>query len=342
MKRNLAHWIVPLVLALVSVGYAQSVRFEPRAIVVNPAPTFNVDVFLDKGGDTPQYAVGERIAISVRTDRDAYVYLFSLESDGGVTQILPNRFTEDNFLFAGQTRTYPPNSAGYVFNVEPPTGLSRVVAVASTRPLDTRELARFESGAAFATSNLGQSGFQNAFSIVVNPLPISSWVTDTAYYEVSRSGSSQQPSTVTLAIESSPRGADVYIEGRFVGTTPVRASTSPGRRTLRIEADGYYAYERTLQFSPGESRRIDAQLEPVPRTGTLVIIGNVGGAQVFIDGRAVGTLPSGSGTLRIPQLDAGRVEVTVVAPGFETEVKRADVRAGDVRQVRVDQDRLDD
>lgn len=338
MKRNLAQWIVALLVLFASAAFAQSVRFEPRAIVVNPAPTFGVDVFLDKGGETPSYTVGERIAISVRTERDAYVYLYSLQPDGSITQILPNRFDEDNFLFAGQTRTYPPNSAGYVFNVEPPTGLSRVVAVASTRPLDTRELARFESNAAFATSDLGQTGFQNAFRIVVNPLPISSWVTDTAYYDVTRSGSTQ-PSSATLAIESSPRGAEVYLDGSFVGSTPLRVESRPGRRTVRIEADGYYAFETQLQLSPGEARRVDAQLEAIPRTGTLVIVANVGGAQVFLDGRAVGTIPSGNGTLRLPQIDAGEVEITLVAPGYETEVEEVRVRAGEVHEVRMRQER---
>ena len=337
MKRIHASLVLTFLVALVTSALAQGVRFEPRAIVVNPSPSFGVSVSLDKGGDVPVYTVGERISIRVRTERDAYVYLYSLQPDGSVTQILPNRFDEANFLRAGETRTYPPQNAGYVFNVEAPTGLSKVVAVASTRELDTRELARFESGAAFATSDLGQSGFQSAFSIVVNPIPISSWVTDTAYYEVVRQGGGGNQAEATLAIDSSPRGADVYIDGRFVGTTPLRTTSQPGNRTLRIEASGYYAYQTTLQLSPGESRRLDARLDPVPRTGTLIVQANVGGAQVFLDGRSVGTIPSGSGTLRIPQLDAGEVEVTLVAPGYQTVVTRVTIRAGEVREVRLDQ-----
>jgi hypothetical protein len=339
VKRILAPWYALLLLALVASAHAQGVRFEPRAIVVNPAPSFDVSVFLDKGGNAPTYAVGERISISVRSDRDAYVYLYSLQPDGSVTQILPNRFDEANYLRAGETRTYPPRDAGYVFNVEAPTGLSRVVAVASLRPLDTRQLARFESGAAFATSDIGASGFQSAFRIVVEPIPNSSWVTSTAYYDVVRGGASNTPAQATLAIDSDPRGADVYLDGRFVGTTPLRVGSQPGRRTLRIEAPDYYAFQTTLQLSPGESRRVDARLEAIPRTGTLVVRANVGGAQLFLDGRSVGTIPSGSGTLRLPQLDAGEVELTLVAPGYETVVTRVNVRAGEVREVRLDQRR---
>jgi hypothetical protein len=340
VKRILAPLVTLLLLALVVSAHAQGVRFEPRAIVVNPAPAFGVSVSLDKPGSTPTYAVGERISISVRSDRDAYVYLYSLQPDGSVTQILPNRFDDENYLRGGETRTYPPRDAGYVFNVEAPTGLSRVVAVASLRPLDTRQLARFESGAAFATSDLGQSGFQSAFRIVVEPIPNSSWVTSTAYYDVVRGGGGGNvPAEATLAIDSEPRGADVYLDGRFVGTTPLRVGSQPGRRTLRIEAPDYYAYQTTLQLSPGESRRIDARLEAIPRTGTLVVRANVGGAQLFLDGRSVGTIPSGSGILRLPQLDVGEVELTLVAPGYETVVTRVTVRAGEVREVRLDQRR---
>lgn len=411
MKRILSILAVVVVLASVVTAFAQGVRFEPRAIVVNPSPSFGVSVFLDKSGEVPTYRVGEEIRISVRVDRDAYVYLYSLQPDGTVTQILPNRFDDEHFLRSGQTRTYPPSGAGYVFNVEPPTGLSKVVAVASTRELDTRDLARFQSGQSFATSDIGESGFQSAFRIVVNPVPQSGWVTATTYYEVSRSGSSQPtPSQATLAIDSAPQDAEVYLDGRLQGTTPLRVTSQPGRRTLRIERDGYRTFETTLRLSPGESRRVSADLERVPTTGTLrfesnpdgadVFIdgrfegttplgardyqpgtyrvtfersgysperrsvtvergesrtvsvrlsprlgslrvnANVGGAQVFLDGREVGTIRSGSGVLELDSLEPGAYQLTVVAPGYETFVSTVSVRSGETSEVRLRQSPL--
>ena len=411
MKRILSILAVVTVLATLVTAFAQGVRFEPRAIVVNPAPSFGVTVFLDKSGEAPTYRVGEEIRISVRVDRDAFVYLYSLQPDGTVTQILPNRFDDENYLRSGQTRTYPPSGAGYVFNVEPPTGLSKVVAVASTRELDTRELARFQSGQNFATSDIGERGFQSAFRIVVNPVPQSGWVTATTYYEVSRGGNSQPtPAEATLAIDSDPRGADVYLDGRFQGTTPLRATSQPGRRTVRIELDGYRTFETTLRLSPGESRRVSADLERVPTTGTLrfesnpdgadvfvdgrfegttpigarefqsgtyqvtfersgytserrnvtvrrgesqtvsvrlsPLLGalrvnaNVGGAQVFLDGRAVGQIRSGSGVLEVESLEPGEYQLTLVAPGYETVVVGVSVRAGETSEVRLRQQPL--
>lgn len=311
---------------------AQEVRLEPRAIVVNPSPSFGVTVWVDKDGEVPTYRVGEEIRIGVRVDRDAYVYLFSLQPDGSVTQILPNRFSDDNYLRAGESRTFPPPDAGYVFNTEPPTGLSKVVALASTRELDTRELARFQSqGATFATSDLGQEGFQSAFRIVVNPVPQSGWVTATAYYEVVRSGgaSNANAAQATLAIDSDPRGADVYVDGRHEGATPLRVQVQPGRRSLSIERDGYRPYQTTLQLSPRESRRVDVDLERVQRTGTLRFETTPSGADVYVDGVHQGTTPIGATVL-----DAGSHEVRIERSGYRTDTFRVVVEPDASRTVR--------
>jgi hypothetical protein len=410
MKRILSPLILLAALLAALTASAQDVRFEPRAIVVNPSPDFGVTVFVDKSGEVPSYRVGEEIRVSVRVDRDAYVYLYSLEPDGTVTQILPNRFTSDNRLRAGQTRTFPPSGAGYVFNVDPPMGLSKVVAVASTRQLDTEELARFESGQAFARSDIGERGFQRAFRIVVDPVPQNSWVTATTYYEVVGSGGgNDNAAQATLSIDSDPRGAEVYVEGRYVGTTPLRTSVQPGNRTVRLERDGYRSWERSFRVSPRETLSIDADLEAVPRTGTvrfestpsgadvfvdgrflgttpigareyrpgrydvdieldgylperttfrveagerrtvsvtlqprlggLDVIGNVGGARVFLDGREVGRLASGSGLLEIDDLQPGERELTLVAPGYGTVVTTVEVEAGRTSQIRLRQTR---
>src|SRR5690606_31635618 len=78
-----------------SAALAQRVEVSPQAIVVNPLPSFDVDVWVDRapGRDgLPTYAVGEPITVGVRASESGYVYLFSVSSTGEVVQILPNRF----------------------------------------------------------------------------------------------------------------------------------------------------------------------------------------------------------------------------------------------------------
>ena len=198
--------LAALVLALVGATLAQNVVISPRSIVVNPVPAFDLQVWVDKdtsGRDAPSYEVGEPIRISVRSAVDAYVYLFSIAADGEVVQVLPNRFDGDGrdaLVRAGQTRTFPPSGARYQFNVAPPNGLAKVIAVASRDPLDTSTLASFRAEQDFATSSIGEDAFARALRIIVSPLPQNDWVSATALYYVGsrpNQGTSIAPSSAT-------------------------------------------------------------------------------------------------------------------------------------------------
>ncbi|MFW5899410.1 MAG: PEGA domain-containing protein, partial [Jiangellaceae bacterium] len=87
----------------------------------------------------------------------------------------------------------------------------------------------------------------------------------------------------------------------------------------------------------GSTRTVRAELRPL--RGTLRVTGNVGGARVFLDGRSMGRLSSGSGVLEMDELDPGRYELTVVASGYETAVRTVEVDPGETRRVDVRQER---
>ena len=179
-----------LVLAFVLTAQAQNVLFNPQTIIVNPKPSFEVEVFVDKdlsGLHKPKYYIGENISIGVRVSEASYVYLFDVRPNGEIHQILPNHLDiqgKNNYLFAGETKYFPPKNANYTFMIDGPRGLEKVIAVASKQPLDTRSLARFESGEFFASSRSDEKNFAQTLSIVVNPLPQNEWVTDTAAFRV--------------------------------------------------------------------------------------------------------------------------------------------------------------
>jgi len=66
-----------------------------------------------------------------------------------------------------------------------------------------------------------------------------------------------------LSITSTPSGADIEIDGVFLGNTPTSLSIAEGKRVIRITKKGYQSYERTLQIQPNSSQRISAELDPV-------------------------------------------------------------------------------
>jgi hypothetical protein len=68
-------------------------------------------------------------------------------------------------------------------------------------------------------------------------------------------------SEATAEITSVPSGADVEIDGKFVGNTPSSVGLVSGEHTLRVSKSHYKSWERSLQVSTGEIR-ITAELEP--------------------------------------------------------------------------------
>jgi hypothetical protein len=67
-------------------------------------------------------------------------------------------------------------------------------------------------------------------------------------------------------ISSDPVGADIEIDGSFVGSTPSSVGIVAGEHTLRISKNGYKSWERTLKSSTGNVK-IAAVLEPLSPAG---------------------------------------------------------------------------
>jgi hypothetical protein len=67
----------------------------------------------------------------------------------------------------------------------------------------------------------------------------------------------------TAEISSHPLGADIEIDGNFVGSTPSSVGIVAGEHTLRVSKSGYKKWERTLKSSTG-TIKIAAELEPIP------------------------------------------------------------------------------
>jgi S1-C subfamily serine protease len=68
--------------------------------------------------------------------------------------------------------------------------------------------------------------------------------------------------TGLLAVTSNPAGADVEIDGVFVGTTPAELPVAVGQRSVKVTKKGYKPFQRQLRVLAGGKQTLSPDLEP--------------------------------------------------------------------------------
>ncbi len=101
----------------------------------------------------------------------------------------------------------------------------------------------------------------------------------------------QLPDNVTsLTIESRPEGADIYLNGQNIGTTPYTYNNiNSGIYDIKIKKPGFLDYSQNFTIYPAEKRRLNAIL--INANGFITVTGNPIGATILIDGKPFGILP---------------------------------------------------
>ncbi|MGB8012388.1 MAG: PEGA domain-containing protein [Terriglobales bacterium] len=83
---------------------------------------------------------------------------------------------------------------------------------------------------------------------------------------VSGQAQNVSPASARLQIDSTPPGADIEVDGSFVGNTPSDLQLTEGDHTIVIKKSGFKNWERKLKSSGGSSVHIGAELEKADAT----------------------------------------------------------------------------
>jgi len=134
-----------------------------------------------------------------------------------------------------------------------------------------------------------------------------------------------------LQISSNPPGAQVVLNGRVVGNTPLNLTVQPGRYDLELRLGGYQSFRASVTVGNGQTIPVNAILQAL--RGTLEVFTNVE-ARIFLDGREIGQTQSGF--LRLDELEGGGVQVVALAPGYRVVFQDIRIEPGRVQQVRLD------
>lgn len=95
---------------------------------------------------------------------------------------------------------------------------------------------------------------------------------------------------LTLSIDTTPDKASVWVDGHYLGTTPVTADDiPPGDHLLRVRRHGHAGLIRRIHVLP-ENATFTFALQKLPG-GSLELRTTPPGAQVFVDGEPRGNTP---------------------------------------------------
>lgn len=132
----------------------------------------------------------------------------------------------------------------------------------------------------------------------------------------------------TIEVTANLAGAVVFVDGGRRGPAPLRASGLPGgEHRVRVEKDGYAAFERSVHVIPGREVKLEARFEAErPR---LRVESDVPGASVFLDHKFVGVTP-----LDLPDVSPGSHRLNVSAEGYGMHAEDVDLTR--TREVQVD------
>jgi len=289
MNKTKTHLTALVALALVSSGLLSSAMARPlisaQSIIVNPIDTaLKVRVYTDRdpsGSSTPGYNVGDKIRLFVQPNQNAYIYLFNVDPNGEVAQLIPNRYGGGaNFVKANQTKAFPAAGDPFTFDIAAPYGVNKVLALASKTALNLNDISRFQAQSGTPTKFAevqvsGEANLARALSIVVTPIPQDSWVSDTAFYTVLGGTSSnntpaplqppapsQGTSYGSVNIITNVTGAEIFINDRRYGRAPTTvADLAPGTYKVTVRARGFNDYTVTVTVQSTQTATVTANFQ---------------------------------------------------------------------------------
>jgi hypothetical protein len=75
---------------------------------------------------------------------------------------------------------------------------------------------------------------------------------------------SNAPTSGRLQLESNPPGADIEVDGSFVGNTPSDIQVAEGDHTITVKKAGFKDWERKLKITGGSNIHLSAELDKTP------------------------------------------------------------------------------
>jgi hypothetical protein len=140
----------------------------------------------------------------------------------------------------------------------------------------------------------------------------------------------------SMVVESTPHGADVYVDGNYQGTSPLTiGGLSAGIHQVELHLAGYEVLTTTENIAPGQGTVVNLVLTPhstLSDTGSIDITSNLPGALVYLDGIYKGSTYSGN-PFNVISVSPGSHTLLLHVPGYTDFIKTINVNAGQISTV---------
>ncbi len=113
-----------------------------------------------------------------------------------------------------------------------------------------------------------------------------------------------------IEVFTEPSGAQVMIDGKVCGTTPIVVKgIAAGEHVVRVVKEGYSTKENKIVITKGETKNISLQLR---EAAYVTVKTNIKTAPILINGKS-----AGKGVIESFEVPPGTVQVKVEVPGYD-------------------------
>lgn len=131
-----------------------------------------------------------------------------------------------------------------------------------------------------------------------------------------------------LNINTTPPGAQIFLDGSFIGVSPIQIEVQPGQHTVLATMPGYSAAQQSFTVAPGETKTINLVLNP--EQATLKVFSSPAGASIYVNGQYRGVAPSAGLTLT---LAPGTYSVEARLSGYQDASMTVTLNPGETRTI---------
>jgi len=149
----------------------------------------------------------------------------------------------------------------------------------------------------------------------------------TNYYPALRASPNPPVMTGSIAAQSSPAGAAIYVNGVNYGKSPITIhNLVPATYSVMATLSGYKSTSQLITVGPGQTAGYNPTLQPQSgpvTTGAIFAQTEPDGAVIYMNGVSYGVSP-----VTIPNLNPGTYSMKAAMSGYSSDTRRITVSSG--------------